>query len=238
MAKGSNVITHGLSGNLGEHTLVKSKRYGPHLRRKRGTVKPAPLNDQMKQSTQQMAKANIPAKAIFDAVRQEHKDGELWNKLVALFRNQQKAGIPYNTTDLKGLECHSGFKLQKLMPCTDQYFQLSQTADRMCLLLTLPAHPDWSHMEWKEAFQYRLSAIAVYPDWATGGFVKETVHGPITEFTDSIAPFSFEWNIPAGAGSYIVFLLAAACEKGRPVNNAHAKGMRAVAAGTVNSLAT
>ncbi len=48
--------------------LVKSNAYGDHYRRKRGTVKPAGLNEALKLSNELMANADVYAKAIKDAL--------------------------------------------------------------------------------------------------------------------------------------------------------------------------
>jgi hypothetical protein len=199
MAKGSNIITHGLSGNLGKVTFVRSKRYGEHIRSQRGTFKPALLNDTMKESSQRMASANVPAKAIFDAVRLHHKDGELWNKLVVIFRKQLKAGVPFHINDLKGLECHETCTLDRLTPCAGHKIQIAQKEDNLCIGLVLGEHPSWSHLQWKHDFQYRLSMIIVYPNLEDGSFIEETAYGPVTAFTAPVEPLSFEVPIPVFA---------------------------------------
>jgi len=142
MAKGSNIITDGLRGKLGGIVFVGSKRYGQHVRSKRGTFKPAQLNESMEESSQRLASANIPAKAIFDAVRVHHKDGELWNKLVAIFRKQLKEGTPFHINDLEKLECHEKCRLDKLMLCTHYKVGLQASCwGRVLVLAFVPAQP-------------------------------------------------------------------------------------------------
>ena len=231
MAKGSNIITHGLSGKLGKVTFVQSKRYGEHIRSQRGSIKPALLNDAMKESSQRMASANVPAKAIFDAVRPHHKDGELWNKLVVIFRKQLKAGLPFHINDLKGLECHETSTLDKLILCSQYRFQIAQKEDNLCIDLVMNEHPSWSYLKWKHDFQYQVSMVIVYPNLEDGSFIEETAHGPITAFTTSPEPLSFEVPIPVFADKYIAFMLATVCENGQAVHLPHVRGMRVVGMG-------
>src|SRR6185369_11856086 len=58
MAKGSNLITHKVRGPLGNLQLVNDPRYGEYLRVKRGTIKPALLNDECKVSSGSLVVAN------------------------------------------------------------------------------------------------------------------------------------------------------------------------------------
>lgn len=235
MAKGSNIITDGLSGPLGKLRFVRSKKYGQHVRSPRGTFKPAVLNDTMAVSSEQLASAVAPAKAIFNAVRGEHKDGDLWNKLLVIFRRQLKAGRGFNTHDLKDLECNAQFTLEKLMLCTEYKIQLVEKEHALCIGLFLKKHPQWLHLHWKHTFQYRLSMIVVYPDFSGGSFIKEVSNGPITEFTAPVEPLSFEVAIPDGADRYLVFMLAEVWEHGKAVTMTHTKGMRVVGMGQVSN---
>jgi|GEM_PF-3353739 len=97
--------------------LVKSKRYGDHPRSKRGTIKVAVLNDDMKVSGDQTKLANRYAKAIkdpLDPFREMFHDGTMWTTLLSLFKRQLwRDGL----VDLKALEefqCHSEYPLTRL----------------------------------------------------------------------------------------------------------------------------
>ena len=231
MAKGSNIVTNGLSGNLHDLTFVNSKRYGPHVRSKRGTIKPAKLNAVMEKSSHLMARANVPAKAIFDAVRTIHKDGELWNKLVVIFRQQLITGRAFHIDSLPDLECHEKFTLDKLICSTSYKISHQLQGDSLHIQLSLKTHPDWSYLGWKHRFQYRLSMVIVFPDLKTGRFEREIIHGPVSQFTNPVQPVSFEVSVPDPANEYLLFLLATACENGEAVEQSHVKGMRIVGAG-------
>jgi hypothetical protein len=233
MAKGSNIITHGLSGTVGPVTFVKSKKYKKHIRSKRGTIKPALINERLQENSQQLGLAVLPAKAIFNAVRSYHKDGYLWNTLLGIFRNQLKAGIPFHINDLKGLECHQECSLERLILDAQYKVQIAQKEDKLCIDLVMKEHPDWSYLKWKRDFQYRLSMVVVYPNLETGGFAEETAHGPVTEFTTVVQPLSLEVPIPGSADKYVAFMLAATYEDGEVSRLAHTNGMRVVGMGEI-----
>jgi len=229
MAKGSNLITHKVRGPLGNLQLVNDPRYGEYLRVKRGTIKPALLNDECKVSSGRLVVANHAAKAIYNAIRHDHKGYYLWNDLVSIFRRQLKAGIPFHLNDLKDMECHHEYKLEKLIATDDYHIDITEKEGKLHICLSIKSHPDWSFLEWKRDFQYRLSIVTVFPDLATGDFVKETVHGPVTSFKAAIEPLSFEVPVPVVAKNYLVFLRAATCENGEMATLARLKGMRVVA---------
>ena len=212
---------------------MDSKRYGPHVRARRGTNKPARLNDAMEKSSHRMALATMPAKAIFDAVRAFHKDGELWNKLIAIFRRQIRTGRPFNVIDprFEKMECHETFTLDRLMCGTHYKISCAPQEDHLQVELSLQAHPDWSYLKWKDPFQYQLSVIAVFPYLKTHGSDREVMQGPITEFTGPAAPLSFKIPVSGGANSYMLFLLATACQFGEVIDVAHVRGMGVVAMG-------
>lgn len=233
MAKGSNFITHKLRGKLGNLQLVKDPRYGEYMRSARGTIKPALLNDECQASSKRMVEANAPAKAIYNAVRNEHKDYFLWNRLVSVFRRQLKAGRAFHITDLKDLECSEKFQLDSLMLYTSYNIQIAKKDKHLCIDLAMDKHPDWSYLDWKRPFQYRMSIIVVYPNLATGHFIKETAHGPITAFTAPVEPLSFEIPVPEQGERWLAFLLANVCEGGNPSGLARTKGMRVVGMGAL-----
>ncbi len=124
--------------------------------------------------------AVLPAKAIFNAVRSHHKDGYLWNELLGIFRKQLKAGIPFHLNDLKGMECHKKCRLDRLIPDTRYKVQIEQREDKLRIDLSMMEHPDWSYLEWKRDFQYRLSMVIVYPNLETSDFAEEIADGPVT----------------------------------------------------------
>src|SRR5882724_6884777 len=110
MAKTVSHITRGIQGTLGDLTFVKSKRYGKHVRSKRGTIKPVSLNNSLEENTAELTSAVLPAKLVFNAIRDEHKDGTLWTRLLNIYRKKLKVGSTPDLLCIKDLECSKEFR--------------------------------------------------------------------------------------------------------------------------------
>jgi len=92
-----------------------------------------------------MATANVPAKAIFDAVRGEHKGGALWNTLTSIFRLAVESRIPFHINDLKKLECHKKFRLDKLVAIDGETVRVTEKrGEYPDGAFSESAQPDWS----------------------------------------------------------------------------------------------
>lgn len=105
MAKARSITK--ISGTIGGVTHVDSPSYGYHTRNPRGTFTPITLADGMKTSGTEQSKANLMAKVIFDAVNifaPNFKNGKFWPRLVSVFRQQKKAGIPYRYQEFNLME--------------------------------------------------------------------------------------------------------------------------------------
>src|SRR5690348_16521138 len=122
MAKNNSLFSDGFKGTLGDVTFVKSKRYGQHVRAKRGTFIKATVNDSLKENNVQLTSAVTPAKLIFTAIRDEHKDGTLWNRLLNIYRKKIKENSPPSLSCLNGLECSLEHRLEHLT--TDYQFDV------------------------------------------------------------------------------------------------------------------
>jgi hypothetical protein len=77
-------------GTFQEITTVHSRAYGNHIRKAR---KKFTLGEQMKESSARMQQANVYAKIFKDAIdpyRRDFRDGQLWQRLVSVFKKQIK----------------------------------------------------------------------------------------------------------------------------------------------------
>ena len=126
MAKITSVVTRGTQGTLQNLTFVNSKRYGDHVRSKRGTIKPAVLNDALIVGKKRLAKANEMAQLVFHAVRDEHKDGTLWSRLLSNFQMQLKEGVAPSVYSLADMECSLEYPLGWLLDNEDYSLSVQQ----------------------------------------------------------------------------------------------------------------
>jgi hypothetical protein len=104
MAKVSSLIN--FRGTFGDLTFVQSTHYGNHVRARRGSKSPAPINDALRASTEIMKNANIYAKVVKDAVDPYRavKDGTLWQRLVKFFRDALSLHSRVDFFNLKGFQ--------------------------------------------------------------------------------------------------------------------------------------
>ena len=112
MAKARSIIK--ISGTIGGVTHVDSTAYGYHTRAPRGTYTEITLNEGLKTSSNEQAKANLMAKIIFDSVNQfspDFKNGKFWPRLVSVFRQQRKAEKPYRYLEFNLMEMRWDYPL-------------------------------------------------------------------------------------------------------------------------------
>jgi hypothetical protein len=143
--------------------LVKSNAYGEHYRRKRGSIKPAELNDALKLSNALMADADVYAKAIKDALdpfREKFEDGTMWSRLVKLFKKQLKKNGRVELKALEEFECHKRFHLRRIL-----HRQLSVSMSDQNNTLEVEAMTYGAlKARWEKADDYRQILIVVFYD--------------------------------------------------------------------------
>jgi hypothetical protein len=114
MAKVRSIVT--LSGTYGGITFVNSRAYKPHIRQKRGTLTPVTLSEGMKASARDQTHVNQMAKILFDEVNEfapYFKNGRFWSRLLSVFRQQKKAGRPYNYDDFDMMEVRKDYYMSR-----------------------------------------------------------------------------------------------------------------------------
>jgi hypothetical protein len=203
--------------------LVRSKAYGDHYRRKRGTVKPARLNDDLKLSTKLIGAADQYAKAVKDALdpfREDFKDGKLWQRLVRLFKKQLREVRQVDLKALEEFECHTLFPLVRIL---HRDITASVSAQRKTLEVEVMTYGDVK-ADWEKAADYRQILIVVFYDAKLDAdVVSETVYFPLGQEKRNKQKVSF--SIPPKAVTALVALRCDFWRKGRPAGGNGRKGM-------------
>ena len=225
MAKARSPIVH-LSGTVGNIVIVNSGKYGEHPRAKRGTHKPAVLNNVMQQSSERLIDCNKPAKVIFDAVRYEHKDGDLWTDLVSIFRAQAKTGKPFNPKSLMRLECSRKYSLDKLLS-RDYDIDVKLVKNKLQITVSLKIIP---HFNKRQTYVngYQVGIAVVFPDFAEYEYKKATAQGPVTGLKSALQPLEFMVPVPKGDAPWLLFLSITGCDGGEVITMPQVKGMAVV----------
>jgi hypothetical protein len=225
MAKARSHLIH-LSGTVGNGVLVNSPKYGEHLRAKRGTYKPALLNDVMQQSSERLKDCNKPAKVIFDAVRFEHKDGDLWTDLVSIFRAEAKTREPFNPKSLMRLECSRKYPLDKLLS-RDYDIDVKVVKNKLQVIVTLKTIPRFNKRQ-TYVNGYQVGIAMVFPDFSEYEYKKVTGQGPVMGFKSALQPVEFMVPVPKGNVPWLLFLSVTGCEDGQVIKMPQVKGMAVV----------
>lgn len=227
MAKARSPIVH-LSGTVGNITLVNSQKYGEHPRAKRGTHKPALLNKAMQQSSKRLIDCNKQAKVIFDAVRFEHKDGNLWTDILSIFRAEAKTGKPFNPKSLMRLECSRRYSLDKLLS-RDYDIDVKLVKNKLLVTVSLKMVPKFNKRQ-TYVDGYQVGITVVFPDLAECEYKKASAQGPVTGLKSALRPIEFTVPVPKGKAQapWLLFLSVTGCEEGEVIQMPQIKGMAVV----------
>jgi len=226
MAKANKHATQSLQRKI----IVHSKRYGDHERSPRGTFKPAVLNEAMEQSKNRLLQVNQTASLIFSSLRDEHRDGTLWPRLLSTLRCQLKETNHNDVHGLLNLECHAVHTLKNIFR-SNLYIETTEIIKRQLnVSISIGKAPRWRS---KHIDGFQLSMHVLYPDLARNRVQKEVVFSEVLPTTGFPEEMSFVIPVPVRALAYAVFLKVTGCIKGKPGNGLQSTGIRCVAAGII-----
>ena len=214
-----------IQGSIYDLTIVNSKKYGRHARARRGSITPVTINDELEKSKDQLLECNKPAKMIFDALRVEHKDGDLWQRLLSLFRKQLKEDNGFSLSGFERFECSTSYSLQKLV-LNEYTITAKPYNNKMRITLKMHNHPTWKKRNYVTG--YRPEVIMLFPDFETGVCTKASAHIPVVHFKDDLKPLRFDLPMPAGQKQWLLLLGITACEKNKIITASTHKGMAVV----------
>jgi hypothetical protein len=206
--------------------IVNSEAYGPHTRKKR---KAGPVNKAMKESGKQLAQSNLAASAIKQAVdpyRQNFYYGQLWQRLLAVYKEMFKQG-EYDHSRLVGLNLHDDHRLEKRTS-----LQAAYTCHAGNVTFTLSSknqHPNFKELAYVDG--YRFSLLVLYFN-ATQKIVSTDFHTfPVCSLRKP-APTSFQhaFTVPVDARKFVLCVKLEGCERDKPCE-ANSKAMKFVLAG-------
>ena len=190
-------------GTLGNVTYVDSPTYGPHTRMERGTHTPITLNKTMKKCKDTLMNCNKQAKAVFDALKDEPRDGSLWWRLLSIFFQRAKEGLKPNVGMLAGLECDVKHPLSQLLGVSYKV-AVERGAKTMGITVKLDQAPRKNDV--KQMTHYQLQLVVLYPSFSKGRVRKEIAAGPMTLFSEEPGPVVMEVAAPSATAPYVMLL--------------------------------
>lgn len=208
MAKNISTVFK-FKGTLGNVTHVDSPTYGPHTRMERGTYTPIELNETMKQCKDTLMNCNKQAKALFESLKEEQRDGSLWWRLVSIFFERAKAGLKPHVSMLAGLECDAKHKLGDILRKTYEA-TVERASKTMEVTVTLHESPPKKDVKTKKVIKgmthYRLYIIVLYPNFTKNHVRKEIAAGEMTLFSGKPIPLKLEITAPSSKAPYVLLL--------------------------------
>ncbi|NII23794.1 hypothetical protein HB364_01795 [Pseudoflavitalea sp. X16] len=228
MARSTSILFK-FKGTIGELTFVKSRTYKPHVRLKRGTIKPAVLNEKMEASRQLLLSCNKQAKLLFDALRDEPHDGSLWSRLVKTFFHAAASGKVPDVRLFRNLECDVKHPLEPIAGSFQHHnkLQLKQEKKKLTIAIQLKSHP----VVPQDPFpgDYRLRVVVVFPDFDNHSYQKEVATGPVTSLKHPLKPVNVQVPVPSAKAAYLVLVSVEAIMKGKPIDLQSMAAMKVVA---------
>lgn len=175
--------------------VVNSAAYGKHKRSKRGTIKPAVLNDDLKASSEHLTRANVYAKLVKDALdpfRDKFQDGTMWSRLVKLFKKQIRDNGIVDFTALAEFQCHQKFALTSILNR-----EISAAVENDVLRVEATTHADVK-ARWEKADRYRqILFVCVYDGKRKVHVESDTVFLPLSKSKTNKQELSFP--VPKGS---------------------------------------
>ena len=229
MAKSHSLLK--LQGTYSDITFVRSRAYGDHVRAKRGTYKEAKVNDAFKSESKQLVGANVPAKIFKDAIdpyRTDIAEGQLWQRLVSIFRRQLNDHGQYDFGRLPQFELHSKHTLGRLLRISTT---TSFDKDDSLLQVTInyDLHPKFTKA--RNVDGYVLSIIGVFPDSKRKTAAARLVTSETIGLTKSPKPVRFQLEVPKRTKCYVVCVKIEGCVNGIPSGFVSTMGMKVVESG-------
>ncbi len=115
MAKNNSLFLQ-LQGTFDEVVYVNSKTYGNHVRKPRGTYKPAPVNAVLQSNANKAKTINAAAKRLHDllnGVYKPFKKSNTWSNILSRMRSCGCTEFYDLLASVKGLELHEDYPLQR-----------------------------------------------------------------------------------------------------------------------------
>lgn len=190
-------------GTFDDVTHVNSKRYGPHTRRRKGTVTPFVMTDALQESKDRLQSCNQQAKLIFGALRDEHHDGGLWSRILSLFFKELKAGRKLSVGCLQDFECNLQHKLEEIIS-GDFNISVKREQKKLHMGVGLSKHPKVTGKTPRTGYHLRL--VVIYPDFVKGKCRKEVAMSALTSYTSALQTHELEVPMPSAKAPFVILM--------------------------------
>ena len=196
MAKNNSLFP--FQGKLGEVVFVRS-RYGDHVRIKRGTYKPATINDALKANAARAAVLNQLASPFYAALRGlagRYCDGTTWSRILSRFRKVSSNDPVVLFSQLEKMNLHETYPLSRVWSVPIATANI--TRRKLLVHMQAIGVPDSTRYQNTDAFRYHLTAL-----FKPGNSNEWQQDGACTDwmlYSGDPESWDFSFNHPAGGG--------------------------------------
>lgn len=214
---------------------VNSKAYGVHQRRKRGTVKPADVNDSFKAASRMLLTGSRLARLVKNAIDPYRKpiyDGTLWSRMLSQFYRQAKQSGQLDFRAIEGLEMNREHPLVNIMN-----FRMASSTDMARTMLHVMFNRIQFHFppSIQGIENAVLEPVVLFVD-VTGTSVHAAASPPVS-LTLAENQCAFAIGIPENTATVMICLMCKAVVHGQPTNDAGGMGMKIVSVAALHDIA-
>lgn len=215
-----------LSGTLAGLTFVHSTTYGPHVRRARGTVNPAPVNKSLQQNASRAPRITAlgaPLLQCFKEMGGSFVQRGLWQVMMKRMFSATGVSVGGLLRSLEGLELNKDYPLDKLVGELPA-LKLSAKAATIAVELTVPGRAKFGRGLKLGSYRYEL-----FITWVNGkgdrleGDVQHTEWLP---FAGEAVKYNFKFRKEGWAKYLLVVVKLQGGNKGEPDARLGAVAMR------------
>jgi hypothetical protein len=231
MAKSRSILN--FQGTLDGKTFVHSRAYGKYVRAARGTYKHADVNDAFKQESIRLLNANVPAKIIKDAIdpyRKHFKGGQLWQRLVSVFRKQLHQ---YGIVDfclLPEIEVHEDYPMSRLLHIS---VEVTSCTENLLLPVRLVCSQAPNFRNPAVLDGYRIGVIGIFPHVELKTADTTVAYAPVMKLNEEPGVLTLNLPVPERATNYVLCVVVEGFESGRPDKSPAKTGMRILKGGKI-----
>jgi hypothetical protein len=202
MAKNNSLLR--LQGKLGELVFVQN-RSGNHVRLKRGTYKPAPINDTLKANASRSAILNQMASPFYAALRNvtgRFRDGRAWARILSRFLASSSNDPIVLFSQLEMMNMHDSYPLSQVWSVPIASVKVTTT--QLLVNMQTIAVPYFGIGKNTNVFRYHITGL--FKSNNSNEWQQDGTHTDWMPYFGEPDSWDFRFNRPMGSGIYVLVL--------------------------------
>jgi hypothetical protein len=217
-----------LSGTLAGLTFVQSGTYGNHVRRARGTVKPAPVNKVLRQNAGRAGKITDLAKPLLQCFKEmggSFIQRGLWQVIMKRMFKAGSTSVNELLLSLEGLELNKTYPVEKILGTV---LPVKVSVKNTRVNVQLAPFPKPVFHDGRKIDSYRCEVFVTWIDSKGSRLEGEAANTKWIELQADAGKLSFNFTKDKWAKYMLIVLKIEGGLKGKPDGNLAGMGMRVV----------